>query len=152
MVQAVVKPFKHRREDGGQQRRNHCGEQRPHDKRVPLPGPEQAGCGDGMMARRVEKRVSLDRHSAGVEDQVAGADEDQEERDLQRIDDVIGDLRGDQVEPQEERKRKAGDCGGTEQGIDPHHKAKGERPGQLARAAADAQQMDDRRDEPALKD
>jgi len=104
------------------------------------------------MARSVEEGVAAERHAAGVEELVADADEDEKERELQRVDDVVGDLRGDEVEAQYERQEQAGEGGGAEQGIDADDETGGERPGELAWATADAQEIEERGDDAALEE
>ncbi len=150
-MEAVEEALEHGSEDGDEGGDGDSGEDCPDDEGVPLPGPEQAGGRPGVMADGVEERVAFEREAAGVEEDVADLDEDEEERDLERVDEVVGDLRGDQVKTQDERDGEAEEGGGAEQGIDADHKSGGEGPGEFARRAADAEEFEDRLDEAALE-
>lgn len=128
-----------RRKNGGDRRSGDCGDQSPDDQGVPLPVPEQAGRGPWMDASRMKESVALDREASGVEQSVAELDEEDEEEQLQRVNEVVGDLRGDQVEPEEEWNGKRSERRGPEQRVDADDHAGSERPGELSRGAADAQ-------------
>jgi len=68
-------------------------------------------------------------HGSGVEETAAEADEGDEQEDLERVGDVVGDLRRDDVEPEDEGQRKADDGRGAEDGVDADESADGQAPG-----------------------
>jgi hypothetical protein len=84
----------------------------------------------------VEEGVSFQGETAGVKELVAELDEEEEKQDLERVDDVVGDLRGDEVEAEEAGEDKRGEGGGAEQRVDADDQAGGKRPGELARGAS----------------
>ncbi len=90
------------REDGAE----NGGKDGPDDEGVPLPCPKDASGGPGVDARGVKEGVAFEGESPGVEELVAELDEEGEEQEFERVDEMVGDLGGDQVE--------AEDAGGDE--------------------------------------
>ncbi len=82
-----------------------------------------------MNAGGVEERVAFEGKTAGVEELVTNFYEEEEQQKLQRVDDVVCDLRGDQVEAKHAGYKERGERGGSEQWVDANDKARGERPG-----------------------
>ena len=56
---------------------------------MPLPEPELAGEGEGMLAGGVEELIRREGHGCGVEHSAGEADEGNDEDELERIDDVV---------------------------------------------------------------
>ncbi len=139
-------------EDRGQDGAGDGGDNGPDDEGVPLPGPEDAGGGPGMNAGSVKQRVAFEGETPGVEELVAELDEEEEEQELERVDDMVGDLRGDQVEAERVGDDERGKGRRTEQRVDADDEAGGERPGELARGAADAEEVEQRSDDAALEE
>lgn len=67
-----------------------------------------------------------------MEDAAGDVDEGDDQDEFQRVDDVIGQLRGDQVEPENERRGEAEDGGGSEDGIDADEESDGDAPGEFS--------------------
>jgi len=151
-VHRVQESVQHGGQDRGDDWSYDRGEDGPDDERMPLPHPEGTGGRDGVMPRAVEELMAGEGKFPGVEDAVAELNEEEEERELQRVDDVVGDLRRDEVEPEDAGQDKTDDGGRTKQGIDADDDAEGERPGEAAGAAADTQEVDERGDDPSLKE
>ena len=126
MMQASVQAVQHGVQQGRERGYGHRAEDEPDDKGMPLPRPEKFGGGPGMVANRADKSVTLKRHPAALEERVAHADEDEEQGELQRVDDVVGDLRGDKVEAQNAGDDQAGEGRRAEQRIDSDDQACGE--------------------------
>ena len=63
---------------------------------------------------------------------------------------VVGDLAGDDVEPEEEGHGETQDGGASEQGVDADEESGGDAPGQRARAGSHAQQREDGQDAAAV--
>jgi hypothetical protein len=128
------------------------GDDGPDDEGVPLPGPKDAGRDPGVNACRVEEGMAFERETPGVKELIADLDEEEKEQDLKGVDQVVGDLRCDEVEAEEIGNDKRSERGRTEQRVDANDDARGERPCELARGAADAEEMEDRRDDAALEE
>jgi len=105
----------------------------PEEESVPLPEPELAGEGQGMFAGGVEEFVRGERHGRGVEDSAGDVDEGDDQEKLERIDDVVADLRGGYVETEDKGQRETEDGGAAEDGVDADEKAHGYAPGELFR-------------------
>jgi len=127
------------------------GHAEPEGKGVPLPGPELAGEGDGAGAGGVNQRAGREGHRRGAEDDVAEAKEGNHEQELEGIDEVIGQLRGGDVEPQDEGGGETDDGGAAEHGIDADEQADGDAPGELSRGSAHAQQREDGKSDAAIE-
>ena len=65
----------------------------------------------------------------GVEDAAAEADEGDDEDEFERVDDVVADLRGGDVEAEDKGQGEAEDGGAAEDGIDADEEAGGDAPG-----------------------
>lgn len=118
-------------EDQGDRGDGDDGECGPQDEGVPLPQPELADEGEGCGACAVEELVGGERHGLGVEETGAEADEGDDQRQLQGIGDVVRELRGGDVEAEDEGDGEADDGGGAEQGIDADEESDGEAPGEF---------------------
>ena len=85
-----------------------------------------------------------------MEDAAAKADERDDEEKLQRVDEVVGDLRGNDVEPEEAGYGEAEDGSGAEDGVDADEEASGETPGELLRGCSTAEEREDRQSDAAV--
>ncbi len=65
---------------------------------------------------------------------------------------MVCDLRGDQVEAEEEGQRKGEDCRAAEQRVDADGESDGERPGEAARGGSDAEEVEDGGDDGSLNE
>ena len=139
-------------EDGHEDGCNQDGGDGPDDQGVPLPGPEGAGRGERVVAHSGEHGVFAHGEGGGVEDAVTEVQEDEEHGQLEGIDEVVGDLGGDQVEAEHEGDREADEGGRAEEGIDADGYADGQGPSKAAGRCTDPQEMDDWRDDSLLKD
>lgn len=82
-----------------------------------------------MFAGGVEEFVCRERHRRCVEDTAGGTDERNDKNQLERIDDVIADLRGCDVETEEEGQSKTEEGGAAENRVDADEKAGRDAPG-----------------------
>ncbi len=135
------------RDDGHE----HNGQAEPESEGVPLPSPELAGEGDGAGAGGVDQRAGREGHGRGAEDEVAEAEEGNDQQEFEGIDDVIGQLRGGDVEAQQERCREAEDGRAAEDGIDADQQADGDAPGELSWGSAHAEQREDGKSDAAIE-
>ena len=62
---------------------------------------------------------------------------------MERVGELGRELRGDEVEPEEEGEREAEEGGGAEQRIDADGESEGERPGETAGGGSDAEEVED---------
>ncbi len=139
VMEALLEAGEQRREDGDKGGYEDGGDQDPDDEGMPLPGPEEARRIPWVVAGGGEEGPSMHREMASVEDLVASADEDEEEGDLERIAQVRGDLRRDQIEAEEGGGGEGEDGGGTEQGIDAEDDSHGDAPGESIRGGTVAE-------------
>ena len=91
----------------------------------------------------MEELAGCERHRRGVKEAAAEADEGDQRKKLQRIDEMIGQLRGHDVQAEEEGQAETEDGGGSEDGIDADEKASGEAPGELFGGCSTAQERED---------
>ena len=96
---------------------------------MPLPEPELADEGDGMLAGAVDEFVRRERHGGGVEDAAGDADEGDDQNQLQGVDDVVAKLRGGYVEAEDEGDGEAEDSGAAQDRVDADEEADGDAPG-----------------------
>ena len=82
-----------------------------------------------MFAGGVEEFVRRERHGRGVEDAAGEADERNDQDEFERIDDVVAELRGGDVETEDKGYGEAEDGGAAEDGIDADEEADGDAPG-----------------------
>lgn len=82
-----------------------------------------------MLACGVKQLVCREGHGGGVEDAAGETDERDDEDDFERIDDVVAQLGGGDVEAQDESYSEAKDGGAAEDGVDADEEAYGEAPG-----------------------
>ena len=87
--QETAKGWSNRQSDDGH---HDDGEAEPEHKGVPLPLPELTGEGDGAGAGGMDQRPGREGHRRGVEDEVAEADEGNEEQKFEGIDEVVRQL------------------------------------------------------------
>ena len=99
----------------------------------------------------MDQRAGREGHWPGVEDEVAEADEGDEEQKLEGIDGVVGQLRGGDIEAEDEGGGEADDGGAAEDGIDADEKADGDAPGKFARGGSHAQQCEDGKGDAAVE-
>jgi hypothetical protein len=112
-------------EDQGNYRGEYGGEDDPHDDGVTFPEPELAGEVEWGSACGVEELAGGKRHRRGVKDAAAKADEGDDEEKLQRVDEMVGDLRGNDVEPEDGGYGEAEDSSGAEDRVDADKEAGG---------------------------
>ncbi len=98
----------------------------------------------------MDERFGSEWHGRGVEDYVAEADEGDEEKEFERVGEMVGQLRGGDVEAQEKCRGEAEDGGAAEDGVDADQQADGDAPGELARRGAHAEQREDRKGDTAV--
>lgn len=110
---------------------------------VTLPGPEQSREFDGVGAGHVEEIGGRERDRRGAEEACADAQKGQEQEELQRVDEMVGDLGGGEVEAEEEGDDQAGDGGRSEHGIDADGDTDREAPGETLGAGSEAEQRED---------
>ena len=129
-------------EDGGEgegeERGEAEGEEEPDDEGVALPQPELAGESDGVGAGLMEELSGGERDRRGVEEAGAQAEKGEEQKDLERVDEVVGELRSSEVEAEGEGEEEAEEGGRAEEGIDADNEAEGEAPGETLGAGAQA--------------
>lgn len=92
-----VDPIQKRRDQRDEDRRGDCARKDPDDQGMPLPRPKDARRLEGMMPYAVEELVAVQWNAAGVKEQVTDAYESKEQRKLQRVDDMVCNLRGDKI-------------------------------------------------------
>jgi hypothetical protein len=98
-----------------------------------------------MLASRVDECVSRERHGRGVKDTTGDADEGDYQDDLQRVNDVVGELRCGYVEAKEKGDEEAEKGGAAEDGVDADEEADGDAPGQFLRGGSHAEKCEDRK-------
>ncbi len=135
-----------------EQRRQNARTQQPDDDGVPLPCPQQMRRRPLAMADGMQKDVARERQRSGVEQHFAGAQVDERQRQLQREEQVVGDLRCDQVESEDDGDSETDQRGRADDRVDPDGSAHGQRPGEFARRSSDAQQMQQRADDVRLEE
>ena len=85
-----------------------------------------------------------------MEDAAGDVDEGDDEDELERIDDVVADLRGGDVEAEDEGDGEAEDGGAAEDGIDADEEAGGDAPGELFRGGSHAEEREDGKGDAAV--
>ena len=135
----------------GEERRQDERHQCPDDDGVRFPEPELACKSDGAGASFVEEAGRGKRQGPGVEEAAAGADERNDQNDFQRIDDVIGELRSGDVEPESRGEDEAKQGGRAEQGIDADDEAGGDAPGEAFGRGSHAEEREKREDDAAVE-
>ena len=86
-----------------------------------------------------------------MEDAAGDVDERNDEKEFERIDDVVAELRGGNVEAEDEGQGEAEDGGAAEDGIDADEEAGGDAPGQLFRRGSHAEQREDGKGDAAVE-
>ena len=104
-----------------------------------------------MFAGSVEEFVCGERHRRCVEDAAGNADERNEQNEFKRIDDVVADLRGGQVETKDKGYCEAEDRGTSEDGIDTDEEADGDAPGEFLWRCSHAKKCEDGEGDAAVK-
>lgn len=94
---AGVQTAENRREHGGEDGRHDEREAKPDDEGVTLPHPELARESDWVGAGRVEQVCGRKRKRCRAEDAGAKPKKRNEQHDLQRVDEMVGELRGREV-------------------------------------------------------
>jgi len=85
-----------------------------------------------------------------VEDAAGDVNEGDDQEQFERVDDVVGQLRSDQVEPERKRRREAEDGRGAEQRVDADKEADGDAPGDLFGGRSHAEQRENGQDDAAI--
>jgi hypothetical protein len=134
----------------GDERNCDGGEQEPEEEGVPLPQPEPAGEVERVFAGGVKELVRRERHGRGAEDAAGDVDERNDQDDLERIDDVIAQLRGGDVEAEDEGQGEAEDGGAAKDGIDADEQSGGDAPGESLGSSAHAEQCEDGKGDAAV--
>lgn len=98
----------------------------------------------------MDEGFGRERHRRGVEDDIAEADEGDEEQEFEGVDEVVGQLRGGDVEAEEEGRGKADDGGASEDGVDADEEADGDAPGELLRGGSHAEEREDGKGDTAV--
>lgn len=119
------------------------GNAQPEQESVLLPLPELAGERDGAGAGGVNQRFERKGHRRGMEDYVAESDEGDQEQEFKRVDEVVGQLRGGDIEPQQECCGEAEDGSAAENRVDTDEEPDGDAPGQLLRGRSHAEECED---------
>lgn len=104
-----------------------------------------------MFARGVEKLVRGEGHGLAMEDAACGVDEGDDEDELERIDDVVADLRGGDVEAKDKGDGEAEHGGAAEDGIDADEKAGGDAPCEFFGRGSHAKQRENRQGHAAIE-
>ena len=146
----VEEAAQYRRECQRYRRDSDGGENGPEQEGVPLPEPELAGEGEWVFTRGVEEFVRGERHGRSVEDSAGDVDEWDDQDKLERIDDVVADLRGGYVEAEDESYSEAEDGGAAEDGVDADEEPDGDAPGQLFRRGSHAEEREDGKGDAAV--
>ena len=137
-------------EERGEEGDENGGEEEPRNKGVPLPGPEEAGGVERVMVEAGDEGGAVERERAGVEEALAEADEDEDQHQLRGEEQVVDELRRNQVEAEEERHGEARQGCRADDGVDADSRAHGERPGELLGGGSDAEKVEEGRDEAGL--
>ena len=85
-----------------------------------------------------------------MEDAAGDVDERNDKDQFERVDDVVGQLRCSQVQPEDGSCGEADDGGAAEDGIDADEKADGDAPGQLLWRGSHPKQCEDRKSNAAI--
>ena len=105
-----------------------------------------------MVAHGGEESVATEGERACAEGDLSDADEEEKEDELQGIDEVVRDLRGDQIEAEQESDEKAEDGGRAEERVDANDESDCERPCQLSWGGAYTEKIEQRKDDASLKE
>ena len=85
-----------------------------------------------------------------MKDSAGDADEWNDENELERVDDVIAQLRGRNVEAEDKGQGEAEDGSAPQEGIDADEEADGHAPGKLFRRRSHAKQREDGKSDAAV--
>ena len=94
-----------------------------------------------MVAHGEDEGRAVQWKAACVEDYGAYPYKDEEQDELQWIDNVVCDLGCEKIESKHERDGQGSDRRRAKKGIDANGESDGKRPGELARARADAKKI-----------
>lgn len=108
-----------------------------------LPEPELTDEFERVLAGVEEEIVRGEWHGAGVKDAAAESDKRDDQDELDWVGEVIRDLRGGDVESEDEGQGEAGDGGRSDEGIDADEEAGGEAPSEPLRSGSAAEQRED---------
>jgi hypothetical protein len=126
------------------------GEDGPDDEGVALPQTELADQGERGRTGGVEEFPGCEGQGGGVEEAAAEAEEGDDQDELQRVGEVVGQLRGYDVEPEDKGQHEAEEGGGAEEGVDADEDAEGEAPGKLLRSSSTAKECQEGKEDPAI--
>ena len=104
-----------------------------------------------MLTRGAEKLVRREGHGLSVEDAAGCVDEGDDEKQLERIDDVVAELGSGNIEAEDESQSEAEDGGAADDGIDADEEARGDAPGQLFGRGSHAKEREDRKRDAAVE-
>lgn len=110
---------------------------------MPLPLPQLAGEGNGTGVGGVNERPGGEGKRRGVEGEGTEADKGDDEQEFQRIDEMVGQLRGGDIEAQCEGRREAEDGGAAQDWVDADEQANGDAPCQFLRRGPHAEERED---------
>ena len=119
-------------ERGGEQWGNDGSSQEPDNEGVPLPGPQNPGGCPRVCAHRMNEVSGGEWRRAGAEEDLAGAEVDEYQRELNGKAEVVGDLRGNEVQSSKEGDTERKQCRGAHNGVDSDDRTYGKRPGEAA--------------------
>ena len=105
------------------------GDGGPEEESVELPEPELAGESDRVFAGGVKELGCGEWEPGGVEDAACNMDKGDDQDDLKGIHEVVPELRGCDIEPEEKGQGEAEDGGAAEDGVYTDEEADGDAPG-----------------------
>lgn len=123
----------------------------PEYQCVPLPLPDLADECEWVFTGDVKDLRCRERDGCDVKDAAGEVDERNEQKKFERVDDVVGELRRDEIETQKKCGREAEYGGGAEDGVDADEQAERDAPGKFARGRSHAQQREDGQDDAAVE-
>ena len=118
---------------------------------MPFPLPELPGERDGAGAGGMNQALCGERKRRGVKEDSPDVDEGDEEQEFERVNEVVGQLRGGDVEAKDECCRKTKDSGAAKNGIDADEEADRDAPGEFLRRRSHAQEREDRERNAAIE-
>lgn len=150
MLDAYEELAQDRSERKRNERDGDCGDGGPEHEGVPLPLPYLADERERMCTGDVEELACRERDGRNVEDAAGNVDEGDDQEQFERVDDMVGQLRSDQVEPKGKRRREAEDGRGAKQRVDADEEADGDAPCNFLGGRTHAEQRKDGQDDAAV--
>ena len=118
---------------------------------MPFPLPELPGERDGAGAGGVNQALRRERKRRGVKEDSPDVDERDEKQEFERVNEVVGQLRGGDVEAKDESCGETEDGGAAKNGIDADEEADRDAPGEFLRRRPHAQKREDRKRNAAIE-